>query len=82
MLYRIENHCRSYCTRLRQYQLNSIPEAEQFPNHLGGPALRPRAADGWAAFLRPGALMQNLPDQTPQPMRNGPDGSGAPKAGD
>ena len=42
--------------------------------------MRPLFADGRSAFLVPDALVQNLPDQTTQPMGNGPDGLRVPEA--
>ena len=53
---RVEKLLRSYGSQLSR-GLDAIAETAQFPDHLGGPSLRPRPADLRTTFLVPHALM-------------------------
>ena len=45
-----------------------IAETSQFPDHLARPHLLRFFADGWPAFLVPNAFVEDLPNQTTQPV--------------
>jgi hypothetical protein len=45
-----------------------IAETSQFADHLARPHLLRSFVDGWAAFLVPNAFVEDLPNQTTQPV--------------
>ena len=59
-----------------------ITERSQFADHLTRPHFLCLHADGRTAFFVPNALVQNLPDQTTEPMGDGPDGLSVSQARD
>jgi hypothetical protein len=64
----------------RGSEFDAVAEASEFPDHLGRPPLRPFPRDRRAAFLVHDALVQDLPDQPTETMRDGSDGLGVPQA--
>src|SRR5262249_782060 len=54
----------------------------QFADHLARPHLLRLHGDGWAAFFVANALVQNLPDQTTEPVGDGTDRLGVSKTRD
>jgi hypothetical protein len=72
---RVENHfesCRAL--RLGTYELNPIAKASKIPDHLSGTLLLPLASDSRTTLLILNALVENLPNQSAQPMRDRADG--------
>ena len=59
---------------LEREQFDAIAESSQFADHLARPHLLRLRADGWAAFFVPNALVQDLPNQTTEPVGDGTDG--------
>ena len=49
---------------------DTIPERSKFPDHLGGASLRPMLRHRWPAFVIRDAVVEDLPDQATEPMRN------------
>ena len=60
--------------------LDAIAELPEIPDHLGRSALCARPAYLGAAFNVADALAEDLPDQSTQPMRDGPDRLRMPKS--
>jgi hypothetical protein len=52
---------------------DAVPESPEFPDHFGSAALRPMFGHRRSAFLVHDALMQDLPNEPTQSVRNGPD---------
>jgi hypothetical protein len=59
-----------------------IAETSQFADHLARPHLLRLFADGWSAFLVPKALVQDLPNETTEPVSDGANRLGVPEAWD
>src|SRR5580765_532175 len=69
---RVENLSRScQAARWSREQFDSIAETSQFADHLACPHLLRLGADGRSAFFVTHALMQDLPDQSTQPVGDG-----------
>jgi hypothetical protein len=51
-----------------------VAEGSELPNHLGSACLLGFGAHFWAAFFITDIVVQNLPDQPANPMRDGPGG--------
>jgi len=49
-------------------------DSRDFADHLARLHLLCLCADGWSAFLITNALVENLPDQATEPVRDGADG--------
>ena len=79
---RVENRRESCRAPHRRKPFDAIAHRPEFSDHLGRPSLCAVLGDGWAAFLMRDALMQQLPDQAAQPMRDGPNGLGVSEAWD
>src|ERR1700704_4347358 len=80
---RVENLSRSCrAARWSREQFDSVAEASQFADHLARPHFLGLDADRWPAFFVAHALVQNLPDQPTQPVRDRPDGLGMAEAWD
>jgi hypothetical protein len=47
-----------------------VAKAAKFTKHLGGSTVCPRLVDRWAAFFVRDAVVQDLPHQSTEPMRN------------
>ena len=60
--------------RARREQFDAVAETSQFADHLACPHLLRLGADGRPAFFVAHALMQDLPDQSTQPVGDGADG--------
>src|SRR4029450_1187167 len=56
--------------RLGAGQFDPIAEASECADHSDRPVSLGLLAQGWASFLVPDALMQDLPDQAAQPVGN------------
>ena len=67
---------------MEREQFDAIAERSQFADHLARPHLLSLRADRWAAFFVPNALVQNLPNQTTEPVGDRADGLGVSKAWD
>src|SRR4029450_3992178 len=59
--------------RWSRCEIDAVAEASEFPDHLGGAPLRSLLGDRGATFLRGHAVVQELPDEAAQPMRDGTD---------
>ena len=53
-----------------------VTEAAEFADHRARPHVLRRGADGRPSFFVPHVLVQDLPDQSTQPVRGRPDGLG------
>src|SRR6266850_2931453 len=56
--------------RRRRGEFDAVAKATEFANHLGGPTLDARFGDGRAAFLVRDAVVQDLPHEATEPMRD------------
>jgi hypothetical protein len=68
---KISSSCRT--AGWRREQLDSVPEASQFADHLARPHFLGLDADRWPAFFIADALVAQLPNQTAQAMGDGAD---------
>src|SRR5918994_5304174 len=68
--------------RLGAGQFDPIAEASECADHSGRPVSLGLLAEGWASFLVPDALMQDLPDQAAQPVGNHADRLAVPEPRD
>ena len=62
-------------------QFDVIAETAQFADHLARPQFLRFFADGWPAFLVPNALVQDLPNETTEPVSDGTDCLRVPEVG-
>src|SRR5437870_11314965 len=80
---RVENLLRSCRTARWSWDtFDAIAETSQFADHLARSHLLRLCADRWSAFLVPNALVKNLPNETTEPVGDGPDGLSVPEAWD
>src|SRR5262252_8523946 len=62
---RVENLSRlCWTARWGRYEIHTVAEASECPDHLGGTHLRLPLVDRWPKFLILDALVQDLPNQT------------------
>jgi hypothetical protein len=52
---------------------DAVPETPKFANHLGRPALGACFGHGWPTFFVRNAVVQNLPHEPTEAVRNGAD---------
>lgn len=72
---RVENLSRSCrVARWSREKFDAVAEASQFPDHLARPHLLRLGTDGRSSLLVAHALVQDLPDQSTEPMGDSPDG--------
>src|SRR5215472_11572367 len=71
---RVENAPSRWSNRLRIRQFDLIAETPEFPDHSCRSAQLGFLANRWATLLVADSLVQDLPDQTAEPMGNHSDG--------
>ena len=62
-------------------ELNPIPETSEFADHLARSYLLRFFGDGWPAFLVANAFVEDLPNQTTQPVGDSADRLGVSESG-
>ena len=70
------------CSREPRRGFDAVAETPKFPDHLRGAALGARFGDRWSAFLVDDAVVQDLPHEPTEPMRNRPNRLGVSEADD
>ena len=63
------------------WQLDQVTEASEFADHLARPHLLRFFADGWSAFLVLNAFVQDLPNQSTEPVAMAPIACACPRRG-